>query len=359
MAAGTKAAFIEFCSDVDKNDKDAVTHALIDCYIYTIGDDYAFFRDPDELEEYNSDMGGTFVGIGVSVISNRLENTILVTGVEPDSPALAAGIKAGDYIIAVGDLIVSEVGPTEAVNKIKGEVGTPVSVTVRRGDTEITFDMLRALITETFVTYEFIENTKIAYVRIKSFKGDNENNTLLQFRKAIAFAENGGAEGIIFDVCANPGGYLHLVVDMISYLVPTGTLIATFSNNRSPIYADNDGTNENPVDHVLSIPTAVIFNESSASAAELFAGALRDYNASGILNSVSVGKVTFGKGIMQSTLSFRNGSALTLTTALYNPPSGTNFHGVGVSPDVEANDGDDFIALATAELKKLISNIKN
>lgn len=359
LATETKAAFVEFCSDVDKNDKDAVTHALIDCYIYAIGDDYAFFRNPDELNEYNTDMGGSFVGIGVSVISNRLENTILVTGVEPDSPALAAGIKAGDYIIAVGDTIVSEVGPTEAVNKIKGEVGTPVSVTVKRDGTEITFNMLRALITETFVTYEFIENTKIAYVRIKSFKGDDGNNTLLQFREAVDYAENGGAEGIIFDVCANPGGYLHLVVDMISYLVPTGTLIATFSNNRSPIYADNDGTNQNPKDHVLNIPAAVIFNETSASAAELFSGALRDYNTSGILDSVSVGTVTFGKGVMQSTLAFRDGSALTLTTALYNPPSGTNFHGVGVSPDVEANESDDLIGLAKEELEKLIANVKN
>ena len=359
LKVGTKAAFLEFCSDVDKNDKDAVTHALIDCYIYTIGDNYSYFRNPDEFEEYNSDMGGSFVGIGVSVISNRLENTILVTGVEPDSPALAAGIKAGDYIVAVGDVIVSEVGPAEAVNQIKGEVGTPVLITVKRGDTEITFNMLRAIITETFVTYEFIENTKIAYVRIKSFKGDDENNTLLQFREAITFAENGGAEGIIFDVCGNPGGYLHLVTDVISYLVPTGTPIVSFSSSKSTMYAGNDGTDSNSFDHVLNIPSVVIIDENSASAAELFAGALRDYNASGILNSSSVGRVSFGKGIMQSTITFKNGSALTLTTALYNPPSGTNFHGVGVSPNVKAEEGDDLIELAVSEIKGMIANANN
>ena len=359
LARETKAAFDKYCSDVDKNDKDAVTHALIDCFIYAIGDDYAFFRTPEELEDYNTDMSGSFVGIGVGVLSNRLENTILVTGTEPDSPALAAGIKAGDYIIAVEGELVSEIGTVAAVNKIKGEVGTPVTVTIRRGEDEFSLTMIRALITETFVTYEFIENTKIAYVKIKSFKGDDNNSTLTQFREALTFAENGGAEGIIFDVCANPGGYLHLVVDMLSYLVPTGTPIVSFSNNRESMYAENDGTAANPFDHVLTIPSVVITNESSASAAELFAGALRDYNEMGVLRSTSVGKTSFGKGIMQSTLTFRDGSALTLTTALYNSPKGTNFHGVGVVPAVEANDGDDFIALAVAELEKMMQNIAN
>ncbi len=359
LATGTKAAFFEYFPDVDKTDKAAVTHALIDCYIYSVGDSYAYYRTPDEFEDYNTDMSGQFVGIGVSVLSNTLENTILVTGIEPDSPALAAGIKAGDYIVAVNGELVSELGVSEALDKVKGEIGTPVSVTVKRGETEITFDMIRALISETFVTYKFIENTKIAYVRIKSFKGNDENNVSLQFREAIAFAENGGAEGIIFDVCANPGGYLSLVTDMISYLVPTGTLISTFSNLRAPIYAGNDGTDEDPTDHVLSIPCAVIFDESSASAAELFSGALRDYNLTGVLKSVSVGRVTFGKGIMQSTLTFRSGSALTLTTALYNTPLGTNFHGVGVTPDIEAGEDDDFIELAVSELQKLIADKNN
>ena len=177
----------------------------------------------------------------------------------------------------------------------------------------------------------------------------------MQFREAITFAETKNAEGIIFDVCSNPGGYLHLVTDMLSYLVPNGTPIVSFSNSKSPINAANDGTAENPYDHVLKIPSVVICDKNSASAAELFAGALRDYNDMGILTSSSVGEVTFKKGIMQSTITFNDGSALTLTTARYNPPSGINFHGVGVTPKVLANEGDDFVALAIEELNALIA----
>ncbi len=356
LVSGTKAAFEEFCKDVDKSDIDAVTHALIDCYIYAIGDRYSYYRTPSELEDYNADMGGSFVGIGVSVIRNDLENSIQVVSAEPDSPAERAGIQPNDYIVAVDGVRVEDIGTQALVNKIKGEIGTTVSVTLKRGDEEITLEMIRALITETFVTYEFIENTKIVYIKIKTFKGDNENNTLIQFREAISFAESNGAEGVIFDLCGNPGGYLHLVADMLSYLVPNDTLIASFSNNRSSIYADNDGTGSNPFDHVLTLPSVVIVNGNSASASELFTGALRDYNDMGILKSTVVGHNTFKKGIMQSTIAFNDGSALTLTTALYNPPSGTNFHGVGVQPDVFVENEEDFMRVAIEELNKLINN---
>ena len=184
------------------------------------------------------------------------------------------------------------------------------------------------------------------YIKIKSFKGDDENNTALQFREAVSFAEENGAEGIIFDVCDNPGGYLHLVTDMLSYLVPTDTPIVSFSSTKASIDADNDGTASNPYDHVLNLPSVVITNKNSASAAELFSGALRDYNDMGILKSTLVGEVTFKKGIMQSTITFNDGSALTLTTALYNPPSDINFNGIGVYPDVFLAEGDDYIEAA-------------
>ncbi len=356
LTADTKEAFEKFCADIDKTNKATVTHALIDCYIYAIGDIYSFFRNPEELQDYNTDMSGSFVGIGVSVIRNNLENTLLVTSTEPDSPARSAGIMPDDYIIAVDGELVSEIGTQAAVDKIKGEVGTKVVVTILRGEEEIDFEMTRALITETFVTYEFLEGTKIAYIKIKSFKGDDENNTALQFREAITFAETNSAEGIIFDVCSNPGGYLHLVVDMLSYLVPNETPIVSFSSSKAPIFAENDGTHDSiSYDHVLTIPSVVICDKNSASAAELFAGALRDYNTMGILNSSSVGEVTYKKGVMQSTITFNDGSALTLTTALYNPPLGENFHGVGVTPNVLAGEGDDFLALAVAELQRIMA----
>lgn len=351
----TKSAFEEFCAHVDKNDKDAVTHALIDCYIYAVGDIYSFYRNPEELADYEEDMGGTFVGIGVSVITNTLENTILVTGTEPDSPAQNAGIQADDYIVAVNGESISEIGAKAAVDKIRGEVGAEVTITVLRGEEEISFTMARAIITEKFVTYDFIENTKIVLIRIKSFKGDDQNNTAIQFRQAIDFAESEGAEGIVFDLRSNPGGYLHLTTDMLSYLIPNNTQIVSFSSNKSSIYSENDRTDKEPLDHVLTLPSVVVCNRSSASAAELFTGAMRDYNKMGILNTVIVGEVTYKKGVMQNTISFNDGSALTLTTARYNPPLGENFHGIGVTPDVLVNENEDFIAVAIDELNKIIA----
>ena len=162
-----------------------------------------------------------------------------------------------------------------------------------------------------------------------------------------------GVKKLILDLRNNGGGVVTAAVEVAREIVPKGKIIDVK-------YRDSkmDSTYQSTIDKApFEIVTLV--NGNTASAAELFAGALRDYNEMGVLRSTSVGKTSFGKGIMQSTLTFRDGSALTLTTALYNSPKGTNFHGVGVVPAVEANDGDDFIALAVAELEKMMQNIAN
>ena len=138
---------------------------------------------------------------------------------------------------------------------------------------------------------------------------------------------------------------------MLSYLVPTDTKIVSFSSGKAPIHA-SEGTALENKDHTLSIPAAVLCNENSASAAELFTAAMRDYNDMGLLSATVIGTVTYKKGIMQSTIPFSNGASLTLTTALYNPPSDQNFHGVGVIPDVTIETGldEDYMAAALSAL---------
>ncbi|MBQ9071113.1 MAG: PDZ domain-containing protein [Clostridia bacterium] len=352
LAEKTRAAYLEFCEEtVNKEDKNEVTRALIDCYIYSVGDAYAFYRSAEESEDYSSDMSGSFVGIGISVIRNDLENTILITGIEQDSPASEAGLAVDDYIVGVDGERVSEIGTLATVNKIRGEENTTVEVTVLRGEEEITFTLTRKKTTETSVSYEILEEENIGYIKIKSFKG----NTFEQFKAAVDAVEKEGVSGVIFDVRSNPGGYLTAVTDMLSYLVPTGTKIVSFSNSKSPIYA-TDGTKSEPKDHVLSIPSVVLCNETSASASELFSAAMRDYNDMGILDCTLVGELTYKKGVMQSTIPFNDGSSLTLTTALYNPPSDKNFNGIGVSPDRFIKDGEDYIEAAIEELIKLKGN---
>lgn len=341
----TLDAYNEFCRDeTDATDMDAVTYALIDCYIYAVGDNYAFYRTVDETEDYTTDMSGSFVGIGVSVSYNVLENTILIEGVELSSPAEAAGIAIGDYIVAVDGVKVPNIGVTEAINRIKGEVDTFVEVTVLRGDEEITFNIKRAEITETTVAHNIIDE-KIGYIKITGFKG----NTAEQFKNAVDSVEASGVEAIIFDLRSNSGGYLSAVSAMLSYLVPDGTKIASFSNGMNPLYASS-GTALEEEDHTLSVPSVVLCNSRSASAAELFTAAMRDYADMNLLTSVIMGELTFKKGIMQSTIEFTDDSTLTLTTALYNPPSDINFHGVGVAPDIALDEDDDYIE----EAKKVI-----
>lgn len=351
LAAGTKAAYLEFCAEVDPTLTEEVTYSLIDCYIYAIGDKYAYYRSADEYEEYSSDMSGSFVGIGVSVLRNDLEKTIFVNSVEPNSPASGAGILPDDYIVAVDGQRVSEIGTLAAVNMIRGEVGTRVSVTLLRGDTEITVTMIRERITETTVSYSVIDGTDYGYVKITAFK----SNTATQFLAAIRALEEKNVSGIIFDLRKNPGGYLSAVASMLSFLVPTGTPIASFSSEKTPLFAEN-GDEFETTDHVLSVPSVVMCDETSASGAELFSAAMRDYNDMGLLKSTLIGQTTYKKGVMQSTLPFTDGSTLTLTTALYNPPSGQNFNGVGVSPDVFVSEGEDYMQVAVTELEKLIKN---
>ncbi len=351
LAEKTKNAYIEFCSEIDVDSETEVTYSLIDCYIHSVGDKYAFYRSADESAEYTDDMSGNFVGIGVAVLRNDLEKTIFVNSVEPGSPAFNAGIMPDDYIVAVNGVRVSDVETLDAVNMIRGEEGTEVTVTVDRDGTEISFTMIRARITETSVAYSLMKENNIGYITVTSFKA----NTASQFFKAIKAMEEAEVSGIIFDLRRNPGGYLYAVSDMLSYLVPSGTPIASFSSSKKPIYATHGGMFET-TDHVLSIPSVVICDETSASAAELFSAAMRDYDDMGLLKCTVVGETTYKKGVMQSTYYFKDESSLTLTTALYNPPSGINFNGVGVTPDVLVEDEDKYTEVALSELLNLISN---
>ena len=351
LAEATKNAYLEFCTEVDTSSKTEVTYSLIDCFIYAIGDKYAFYRSAEEYQEYSSDMSGSFIGIGVSVLRNDLEKTIFVNSVEPSSPAFNAGILADDYIVAVNGNRVSDIGTSDAVNMIKGEKGTEVNVTVNRAGTEITFTMIRDEIVETSVSYSIMEEANVGYIKISSFKG----NTAMQFFKAINELEKANVSGIIFDLRRNPGGYLSAVTDMLSYLVPTGTQIASFSSSKPSVFA-SDGTIYETDDHILSVPSVVICDGSSASAAELFTAAMRDYNDMGLINCIVVGNTTYKKGVMQSTMTFNDGSSLTFTTALYNPPSGENFNGIGVIPDVIVPDDGDYIDIALSELIRLTEN---
>lgn len=344
---------------INLSDSDAVELALVDCMISAIGDRYAYYRTAPETEDYQTNMSGNFVGIGVTVLRNDKEKTILVTGTEAGSPAELAGILPGDYIIGVDGEAVSDIGAISALDKIKGEVGTVVNVTLKRADEEMTLSITREKIIEKTVTYHLLENSSVAYVKISSFK----SNTAEQFVQAIDAITEAGAEAIIFDLRGNPGGYINAVRDMLSYLVPSDTKIASFeslkanpntSNIKEPLLATHgEGSKfEADKDHVLAVPSVVLCDSSSASGAELFSAGMQDFDDMELLDCTVIGEVTFKKGVMQTTFTYTDNSTLTLTTHLYNPPSGENYNEIGVIPDVMLGDDTDYIISALELLGK-------
>ncbi len=366
------ADFVEnYYDKIDTKSKKAVTDALLTCYVNSVGDKYSIYRTPTEHSDYSGDMSGKFGGIGVVIEYDHNEETLMVTTIYIDSPAEAAGFAAGDYIVGVNGKSTDEIGYLNVINYVRGDIGTNVTVTVKRGEEIIDLVATRAEIEEKTVDYN-ITDDGYGYVQIVGFKA----NTYDQFVKAIDELEAANVNGVIFDLRGNPGGYVFSVCDMLSYLIPSGEAIVSYHYKGQPsevIKSEDDThpTKKSPEneslplveDHIYNIPMVVICNEYTASAGELFTAAIRDYTDMGILNGKVVGHTTFGKGIMQSTLSYYDNSSITMTVAYYNPPSGVNYDGIGVIPDCsvinELQDGiiiDRQLETAIEELEKLINS---
>ena len=355
LSHAKKAAelFMENYYDIiDKNDKTDVTDALLDCYVSALDDPYAFYRPPIETEDYMTDMSGKFGGIGVMVEYNDQDETIMVSTVYPGSPAEKAGIKVGDYFYSVDGKTVEELGYTNAVNHVRGEIGTSVTLVMLRGNEYVTVTAIRDEVEEINVAYDIDTEKNVGYVQIVAFK----ENTFPQFREAIDALEAAGVKGIIFDLRNNPGGYVDSVVSVISYLVPDGKPVMSYQYKgyaEKVLYSEDEGE-----DHEINVPCVVICNQYTASAGEIFTAAMRDYRNAGEMSATIVGVNTYGKGIMQSSYYYPlDKSTVTFTVAYYNPPYGGNYHGVGVVPDVVVeieNNMDTQIEAAINELQKLI-----
>ena len=316
--------FLEnYYDNIDLSDEDKVTDALINCYIAAVGDKYSHYMNPEEYESYNSEMSGEFCGIGVYISYSALDGTYEILNVFEDSPAETAGILPGDFIVAVDGTDVDILGYEGTLGAVKGEQGSSVSITVLRGTERIEFSMLRTELEDITVTHEILAGN-IGYIRITQFI----QNTASQFTAAVDSLTDAGVSGIIFDVRSNPGGYLTSIIEVLDYLLPDGGDIVGYK------YYDGSTDSTKASDgHQVSLPFAVLCNEYTASAAELFTSALRDYAAEGIIDATIIGQTTYKKGTMQSTFEYKDGSAITISIARYNPPSGVNYEGIGITPD--------------------------
>ena len=354
MAASIADFYLTYHDLIDETDPDEVTDLLCECYLSAAGDKYAYYMNPEALAEHNSDMAGTYVGIGVQVTNDAVARTVTVTAVFPDTPAYDAGVLAGDTIEGVGDTSADEISFAELVNRIRGKEGTDVTVTFARDGEPYTRTMTRRTVTQVTASGKLLPGSpKIGLISITEF----DDSTFPQFKAALdalldadgdGLDEDGDGktdpdiDGLVFDVRNNPGGYLSAILRVLDYMMPDGTPLANYEyyNGQIEYDAARDGYAVLPSD----IPIAVICNEHTASAGELFTCAMQDYGREGLLDVTVVGVVTYGKGTMQTQVYLtegpdRRGSddatrATTISFALYNPPYSENYEGVGIIPDL-------------------------
>lgn len=303
-------------------DSQKLLDGIADGYVRGLGDRYAEYMPSGRYDEYIRATQGKMVGIGVDVtFINEKGGVIQVETVYEDSPAEAGGMLEGDYIYKVEEELVSELGFVEAVNKVKGEEGTNVVLTILRGDNhsdEIQLAFTRAEVKLQTVRHRMI-NSDIGYIKIKDFNQETPN----EFIEAMNELEESGAVKYIFDVRNNPGGDLLGITNTLNYLLPEGPIVRIVYKDKheESILSDADE---------ITAPMVVLMNEYTASAAELFCAALKDYE-----KAMLIGIKTFGKGTMQSIYQLSDKSALKISSAKYNPPFSDNYDGIGIVPHLE------------------------
>jgi len=306
-----------YLEDIDYDNLTEGTYAGL---VSGLGDPYSVYYTEEEYEDLLETASGTYCGIGVTVQQDTNTGVITIVGVFKNSPAEEVKLQPGDIIHKVAGEDISGQDLSTVVSKIKGEEGTKVNITIYRENEYIDLDVERRQIEITTVEGEMLDDN-VGYIAITEF----EDNTYDQFVEIYETLEKQGMESVVFDLRNNPGGIYDTVVEMLDYILPDGRLVYTEDKygNVETEYSDKA---------CIDIPMAVIINGNSASASEIFAGAIKDYDAGEI-----VGTTSFGKGIVQRIFPLTDGSAVKLTISKYYTPNGENIHGTGIEPDVEVD----------------------
>ena len=317
----------------DDVDYEKANTAAVKAYVESLEEPYTHYYSKDEFERYTSSVEESYVGIGIIISADVEADKLVVISPIKGSPAYEMGIKPGDYIIAVDQEKFNSSQMNDCVSKIKGgKEGTSVTITVERGGETKDYNIERREIIENSVRYEMLDDN-IGYVAISSFNtntGTSKENTYTEFKDAIESLTSDGMEKLIIDVRDNPGGVLNVVCQISDYLLPKGVITYTETRKGEKKEYKSD-------EKCIDVPIAMLINGSSASASEILAGAIKDYD-----RAVIVGQTSYGKGIVQNVFPFSDGSGMSMTVSKYFTPNGTSIHGVGVEPDVEAELPDEY-----------------
>lgn len=287
-------------------------------------DPYTRFMDPQEFRNMQIDTSGELTGVGIQISQDEETNEILVVSPIEDTPAFEAGIRSKDVITAIDGESTEGMDLNDAVNRIRGPVGSEVTLTIRRGDRSLDFQLARARIEIHPVRYAYQEGTEgpVGYIRLTQFSA----NAAAEMKDAIENLEERDVTGYILDLRSNPGGLLYSSIDIAKMWMQDGTIVSTV--NRQGVIDEEAAGHEALTDK----PLVVMVDGGSASASEILSGALQDNH-----RAVLVGTQTFGKGLVQSVRSLADGSGVAVTVAKYLTPSGRDINKQGIAPDVEVD----------------------
>lgn len=285
----------------------------------SLGDPYSAYYTSEEYEELTTETTGSYEGIGVVMQQDAETGEVKVVRCYEGAPGAEAGLQPEDVLIQVNGESVSGMELSEVVDKVKSSQDTAHLTIAREGESEyLEIDVSLEEVNIPVVNHEMLED-QIGYIALYEFTKQTES----QYQAAFEDLESQGMERLIIDVRNNPGGLLTSVCDILEDILPEGLIVYTEDKDGNREEYTCSGENE------LEIPLAVLVNGNSASASEIFAGAIQDYGTGTI-----VGTTTFGKGIVQSLIPFTDGSAIKTTTAKYYTPSGRCIHGTGIEPDI-------------------------
>lgn len=302
----------------DKAELANIEDAIYKAYISGLDDKYTTYYTEEELDSMMENLNGEYCGIG-SVVSQNEQGEVVIVLPYEGAPAAEAGLQPGDVLLSIDQELLSGMDLEAAVSLVKGEEGSKAVFEVRREEEVFEVEITRRRVDIPTVDSEMREGN-IGYIIITSF----DLTTTKQYKQAIDKLLEQGAKGIVFDLRDNGGGSLDVVVDMLDYLLPKELLlyIEDKDGNRENYYAKDGCVDE-------SIPMAVIINGNSASASEVFTGALQDYNRAKVFGTKS-----YGKGVVQNLIPLSDGSGIKLTIGSYFTPTGRNFNDNGIDPDV-------------------------
>ena len=326
-------------------DDEQMLETAIKGYVAGVGDEYTVYYTKEEMDAQYDEAMGNYVGIGIYMIVNYEEGTIQVVEPMKGSPAIEAGIQEGDMITSVNGEKLTPENVKDLSNEIKGEEGTTVKLGIKRGEETFELEVERKRIEVSHIESKMLENN-IAYIQVLDFDG----GTAKEFKENYEDLKNQGATSLIIDIRGNGGGVVDEAIDMLEMICDKGStlLIETDKNENEKVIKSE----ESPI---IGIPIVVLVNGNSASASEIFAGALKDYNKATI-----IGTTTYGKGVIQTLLRLSDGSGLKMTTEEYCTPNRNKINKIGIEPDITVelpDDAEDITEENDTQLQRAIEEL--